>query len=419
MKKHLVFFHQNYPAQFGPITQFLLEECDVDVTFFSEFIAKPVYPGIKHYFYKRDTMHTPETPYFFTRYFEQEARSMYGVYKAFEAVKEQMEAPDAFIGHVGFGNLMLLHVAYPNIPSIGYFEIFYNPFDPTSLSRRQFPVPKENILRIPLRNATQLIELEYCTKGYSPTPYQKSTFPTAYQDKISVLFDGVNTELYKPGEVTSQSELKPTWPADAKLITYSARGLESFRGFDVFMDAAYKLSQMRDDVHFIIAGDYQTHYGPEAMHLKGKSFKDHVLEQHPFDLSRFHFLHWISEPALVDLFRISHCHFYWTIPFTLSWSLFQSLSTETLVLASNSAPVRDLIVDGENGILFDPYNVDEIVEKMNEIVDNQEKYVPLRKAARETIVSNYSLQVCLPRLADFYLSSTRAPMPNIPSLITS
>ncbi len=405
MKPHVIFFHQNYPAQFGPISQFLVEEHGARVSFFSEYVTKPVHPGIQQYTYKRDTwgQASLESNFFFSRYFDQECRSMYGVLKAYEAAR--IESPDVFVGHVGFGNLMLLHVAYPEVPSVGFFEIFYDPFDPATYSRPDFPVPRENILRMPLRNATQMLELEYCTRGYSPTPYQKSTFPKAYQHKLETLFDGIDTALYRPGEVTSESLLERTWPADAKIVTYVARGLESIRGFDVFMKIADKICRLRPDVHFVVAGKKKTHYGSEAMHLKGKTFYDYVIDKGNYDLSRFTFLDWIPEPALVDLYRLSDCHVYWTMPFTLSWSFFQALSTGAMVVASNSPPVRDVLVHGENGLLVEPDDEDGFVESILSVLDNPKQYQPHREAARTAIVENYSLDVCLPRLVDFYLNA--------------
>lgn len=404
MQKHLMFFHQTYPAQFGPVLQFLQQEYDARITFFSEFVSKPVLPGITHVPYKRDEMARPPQPYFFTRHFEEECRSMFGVYLTLESLKPKLTQPDVFIGHVGFGNLMFLHVAYPEIPTVGFFEIFYNPFDPETYTRREFSVPRENVIRMPLRNATQLIELEYCTKGYSPTPYQRSTYPEAYRHKLETLFDGVDARLYCPGEATGHSGLKRTWPEGAKLVTFVSRGLEAFRGFDVFMEVAHRVCCKRDDVHFVVAGRPQTHYGPEAIHLKDKPFKDYVLENGQYDLSRFHFVDWISEEALVDLYRLSDCHFYWTIPFTLSWSFFQALSSGALVLASDSAPVRDVLTDDVNGLMRDPYDVEAMADTLLEVLDNPGRYAALRDNARQTIVEQYSLEVCLPRLAEFYLS---------------
>src|SRR6476659_5795224 len=125
MKRHLVFMHHNYPAQFGPITQFLLKHYDVDVSFFSQHASKPPVNGIKHYIYQPVKTAHEEHPYFFSRYFEQECASMHGIYNLMQKANI---TPDVLIGHVAFGNMGLLHVEYPDIPRIGFFELFYDPY---------------------------------------------------------------------------------------------------------------------------------------------------------------------------------------------------------------------------------------------------------------------------------------------------
>jgi len=406
MNKQVVFMHQTYPAQFGPVSQFLLREYDVAVHFFSEYIDKPVQSGIKHYLYERVRTGHEDKPYFFSRYFEQEAASMHGLYNKLLASKIE---PDVLVGHVAFGNMGLLHVEFPEVPRIGFFELFYDPFDKHSQHRDEYAAPKPNRLRVPLRNAMQLVELEYCTKGYSPTDFQKSTYPDVYHDKLSVIFDGIDTNFYKPGLVGSNSDLVRTWPADAKIVTYVSRGLEAMRGFDVFMEVAHRVSQKRKDVHFVIAGNPKTHYGSEMINIKEPTFKDFVLKKFPYDLNRFHFLDWITPSALVDLYRLSDCHFYWTVPFTLSWSLFQAMSTGCLVIGSDSAPVRDAITDNVTGYLFQPNDIDAMVQSMLEVLANPNQSKQLRANARQKMIENFSFQVCLPKLAEFFLPAHNSP----------
>ena len=399
-KKHLVFMHQTYPAQFGPITRFLAREYDVRISFLSEYLHKEVYEGTEHHKFSRVKTGHEESPYFFSRYFEEEASCMHGVYETLK--KLGITDPDLFVGHVAFGNMGLLHVAYPEVPKIGFFELFYN--INSDDSRQEYRAPIHNRLRVPLRNATQLVELEYCTKGYSPTPFQLSTYPTRYQDKLTALFDGIDTNQYCPGEVTADSQLERTWPAGSKLVTYVSRGLESMRGFDIFMEVAHRVSKIRPDVHFVVAGNPKTHYGSEMIGIKESTFKDFVLSKRDFDLSRFSFLNWIPEPALVDLYRLSDCHFYWTVPFTLSWSLFQGMAAGALILGSDSAPVRDIVFNGETGVTVDPNDVDAMVDRMLHMLNNPDEYKHMRENARQLMVENYSFEVCLPKLADFYLS---------------
>lgn len=404
-KKQVVFMHQTYPAQFGPVSEFLVREHGVDVAFFTEHVSKQVHSGVKHFSYSSMPTRDKDQPYFFSRYFEQETASMHGVYNALKASKIN---PDVLVGHVAFGNMGLLHLEYQNIPRIGFFELFYDPYGHHSESRPEYPAPKPNRLRIPMRNATQLVELEYCTKGYSPTQFQRSTYPKHYQDKISILFDGINVDFYKPGTVSGKSELKRTWPKGVKLVTYVSRGLEAMRGFDIFMEVAHKICQKRDDVHFVVAGNPKTNYGSEMIGIKDANFKEYVLKQNAYDLSRFHFLEWISEPALRDLYRLSDCHFYWTVPFTLSWSSIQAMSTGCMMVASDTAPVRDAIENQENGLLVSPYDRDAIAEAILETVDGGRSARYCRKNARETAVTKFSFDKCLPELAEFLLADSAA-----------
>jgi glycosyltransferase involved in cell wall biosynthesis len=406
MRPKIVFLHQNYPAQFGPVARFLAQEHNADITFITQYASRPPEPGIRRIAYQPAVTGHEKTPYFFSRYFEQEAASMHGVYNALHAGGID---PDLLIGHVAFGNMGLLHVAYPDVPKIGFFELFYDPSGRYSDSRPEYRAPLPNRMRVPLRNALQFVELEYCTKGYSPTAFQKSTYPKAYQDKLSVLFDGIDTDFYSPGPVGGDSPLARTWPTDARLVTYVSRGLEAIRGFDIFMKVAHRVSQKRADVHFVVAGNPKTHYGSEMIGISEKTFKDYVLKQEPYDLSRFHFLEWIPETALVDLFRLSDCHFYWTVPFTLSWSLFQALSTGCAVLASDSLPVRDAITPDVNGWLAEPYDIDALTARMLEMLDVSPSVASLRENARQSMLERAGFSVCLPRLADFYLSELRSP----------
>lgn len=233
-------------------------------------------------------------------------------------------------------------------------------------------------------------------------PFQRSTYLQANQQELSALFDGIDTNFYCPRPVGNDSQLKRTWPADVKIVTYVSRGSEAIRGFDIFMEVAHRVSQLRDDVHFVIAGNPKTNYGSEMITIKEPTFKEHVLKQHPYDLNRFHFLDWISEPALRDLFRLSDSHFCWTVPFASSWSLFQSLSVGCVVMASDSPPVRDLVTHNLTGFLVEPYAKEAMAAMMLELLDKGRKDSLVRENGRQSILKSFSYHTCLPALAEFY-----------------
>jgi len=68
-----------------------------------------------------------------------------------------------------------------------------------------------------------------------------------------------------------------------------SRGMESMRGFDLFMKATRLLCERRKDVLFVVVGEDRVCYGGDQTVTGSKSFKDWVLAKDHYDLSRFVF----------------------------------------------------------------------------------------------------------------------------------
>lgn len=62
------------------------------------------------------------------------------------------------------------------------------------------------------------------------------------------------------------------------------------------------------------------------------------------------------------------------------------------VVASDTAPVKEVIQDGFNGILTDFYNIDLLAQKINSVLEEPEKFSNLRISARKTIEDKYELK---------------------------
>ena len=50
------------------------------------------------------------------------------------------------------------------------------------------------------------------------------------------------------------------------MVTFASRGLESIRGFDLFMKVAGGFAKARSDVIFVVAGGEEIHYGWDKLH---------------------------------------------------------------------------------------------------------------------------------------------------------
>jgi glycosyltransferase involved in cell wall biosynthesis len=119
--------------------------------------------------------------------------------------------------------------------------------------------------------------------------------------------------------------------------------MESMRGFDIFMKAAKRIAERRRDVLFVVVGKDRVAYGGDTNYTKGKTFKEWVLGQDDYDLSRFLFTGLLPARTLAEVLSFTDLHIYLTVPFVVSWSLLDALACGATVLASDTAPVREVI----------------------------------------------------------------------------
>ena len=174
------------------------------------------------------------------------------------------------------------------------------------------------------------------------------------------------------------------------------------RGFDIFMRVAKRICVADPRVVFLVVGSDRVRYGGDLRRIEERSFKDHILEQDDYDLERILFLGTVSRRALVHIFSLSDLHIYLTVPFVLSWSLLNAMSCECTVLASDTAPVREVIQDGVNGLMCDFFDVDGMTARALDVLRNPDAHRTLGAAARATVCERYGCEVTLPRMVAFY-----------------
>ncbi|HEY9663962.1 MAG TPA: glycosyltransferase, partial [Allocoleopsis sp.] len=180
-----------------------------------------------------------------------------------------------------------------------------------------------------------------------------------------------------------------------EIVTYATRGMEPYRGFPQFMEAVALIQQRRPHCHVVVVGDDRVAYGKTLPNQQ--TYKQLMLEKLSLDLSRLHFTGSLPYGQYLQVLQASSAHIYLTRPFVLSWSMLEALSTGCLVIGSNTAPVTEVIRDGENGLLVDFFAPVEIADRVDEVLNQPERFTSLRSAARQTILQSYDLAALLPQ----------------------
>ncbi len=305
--------------------------------------------------------------------------------------------PDRIIGHPGWGETLFLRDVYPRARILSYCEFYYQGegadvgFDP------EFPARLDDLPRLRTRNMTHLSAIESADQGISPTHWQRSLYPLEMQPKIQVLHEGIDTTTVQPDPTAVVTigtlHLRPGDP----VVTYVARNLEPYRGFHSLMRALPGILAADPRTQVVIIGGDDVSYGRKRS--DGQTFRAALTAEvgARADWSRVHFLGRVPYPIFLRVLQVSAVHVYLTYPFVLSWSLLEAMSAGCLVVASNTAPVRELIRNEENGLLTDFFDTDGLAQRVIQALARRGAPDPLRATARQDVIDGFDLNTrCLP-----------------------
>lgn len=269
-------------------------------------------------------------------------------------------------------------------PLLGYHEFYYNTagydvgFDP------EFPTDPAHYSGIRAKNAVNLLALTNGGHGQRPTRFQLETYPIWARPAITVVPDGVNLDICRPNPalrtrvtVVAGLEIEP----GDKLVTYVARDLEPYRGFHVMMRAVPYLLRSRPDIRVVMVGGDGVSYG--ARLAQGNWRELFCAQASPaLDPARVHFPGKIAYADYVRLLQRSDAHVYLTYPFVASWSLREALACGCALVASDTAPVREFVTDGETGLLIPFSDARRLADRVREVLDGGPAIKEMRANAR-------------------------------------
>jgi len=357
--------------------------------------------GIKKILYAPKRKPNQETHHYIKEF---EERVLEGQ-AAYEACLEARNAgfyPDLIFGHAGWGSTLFLKDLFPRAKMALNFEWFYKgrgsdcDFDPSD------PITPDVEAAMRVKNSTLLTDLASADAGLCPTRFQYEQYPEHLRSRLMISHEGIDTNFFKPNpeEKLILSKPTPDNPNDKidlsghkEIVTYATRGMEPYRGFPQFIEAAHLLLKQRPNTHIVIAGDDRVAYGKAAP--EGTTYKKMMLEKFPLDEQRVHFVGSLPYGEYVKLLKCTTAHVYLTRPFVLSWSMLEAMACEGLVVGSDTAPVQEVITNGINGLLVDFFRPDQLAQTLHNVLERPADFTQIRKKARETILAKYDLGSCL------------------------
>ncbi len=396
---NILFVHQNMPGQYRELVQWLAGQDGHRIYFLTQKKDAPKLTGVETCIYKAHR--TPaKDAYGLSKVWEEATGAGFGAAMAARRLeREEGFRPDIVIGHVGWGELTFFKQVWPDVPIIGFFEYFYNMegglvgFDPEE------PVSDHAPFLMQARNAVPLANIEVVDQGHCPTRWQRDRFPASFHDRMYVCHDGIRTDklLPNPEVELKLGRLDHPLTRNDEVLTYVARNLERARGFHVFMRALPQIMKERPNARVLIVGGNDVSYGGKSSDPRGLRGEMEAEVGKELDWDRVHFLGRVPYADYQRLIQLSRCHVYLTMPFVLSWSLLEAMSMGATIVASDVAPVREAMSDGETGLLVDFFDREALAARVVDVLAEPEKYAHIGPAARDHVIKEYDfLTKCLP-----------------------
>lgn len=394
-----VFIHQNFPAQYLHIVHRLAKESKNEVYFITQESRNEI-PGVRKLVY-RPVVPPVSTCHAYTAAFDKAVRNGTAVMEVCRLLRENGIVPDIVVGHSGWGETMFVKEVFPDVPLLSYFEFFYYPagadvgFDPEFS-----PSSPGDSARLLVRNTVNRLSFAGSDWGHTATTWQRSLFPAIMQARISPLHEGIDTCRIKPDPdawLQLAREGVRLTRAD-QIITYVSRNLEPYRGFHIFMRSLPELLRRCPEAHVLIVGGDGLSYSEPPPY--GSTYREMLLAEvgDQLDLDRVHFLGQIPHDIYLNVLQISSVHVHLTYPFVLSWSFLEAMAAGCLIVGSATPPVLEVLEDRKNGLTVDFFAMNEISDRVEEVLSHPDRMQSLRDAARAKAVQEFDVQaVTLPR----------------------
>jgi glycosyltransferase involved in cell wall biosynthesis len=399
----ILFIHQNIPGQFRHLIADLVTNPDVQVWALGEAARvkanwQTVNPKLRLYGYVfQEKAVVPLNAHLRTT--DVNIRRGLAVAKSLETLKTKGLNPDVIYGHPGWGEMLFVRDVFPRARIVNFCEFYFNAegqdlgFDP------EYPEYENLTYEVRAQNMTQSQSLLAGDLGICPTHWQKSRYPKALAEQMEVVFDGVDCNIVKPNPLATFA-LSPDrhLSVQDEVVTFVNRSLEPHRGFHVFTRTIPEIQRYRPAAQIVIVGGDGTSYSrPLAYGTYREKYSKEIDGR--VDWSKVHFVGRIPYLRYLSLLQISTAHVYLSYPFVLSWSLMESMAAGCSIIASNTAPVREVIEDGINGRLVDFFDQPQLALHVADACENRDFFSQQRERARQQVVERYDLKgVCLPEL---------------------
>lgn len=262
-----------------------------------------------------------------------------------------------------------------------------------------------------LCSASQGAILSACTVGITATEWQRKLLAAALGDKMHAVRLGVDARFFRPAPEAAVSS--PSSVPVEEIVTFSCQGANAARGIHIIGQCLPQLLAARPHcrARLLSFGPPPNPSDPRGAAADRARQVDELAALLPAMHARLRErVDIVVSPAsadYLDLLQGSTVYVYLAAPTLLSAGLLEAMSSGALVLASDTGSVRELVRDGENGVLWRGRSAEALAQDVGGLLDKAAggavECARMREKARATIAEAHDMRTLLPQHAALVL----------------
>ncbi|NWQ41540.1 glycosyltransferase family 4 protein [Bacillus sp. EB106-08-02-XG196] len=228
-----------------------------------------------------------------------------------------------------------------------------------------------------------------------PSQYQKRLVSILTDEiPIHVIYNGIDTSYYRAlNDEEINYDSQPVLPNGKKIIGWIGR-LDKRKNWQMLIEVAKLIKGQRDDVEFWVIGGAQS--------VQREEFRAKWEEENLTDIVKwFPVIPYQQMPQVYAKIRQSGgCTLATTKTESFGNTFIESMVCGVPVVSSKMAPVTELVIHGEHGMLFRGQNVEDAVNQLSGILDNPSLHQQMSKAAIARVHEKFAIEVVAEQYVD-------------------
>jgi D-inositol-3-phosphate glycosyltransferase len=234
------------------------------------------------------------------------------------------------------------------------------------------------------------------TDAVSCSRYNAQTVQERYGISPVVVYNGIDTELFKPRPLNA--ELRAKYAAPEEFLVMHVGRQVRWKGAQYLIEAIALLTERGVPVRAIFAGDGS--YQPDLKRIATeKGVADRVI-----------FLGNVPNRELPEYYACVDAVIGTSFANeTFGISLCEAAACERAIVASDFGGFREVVVNGETGFLYPPQNSVELADRLEKLLQDPELRRRMGQTGRRFVVENFTWQQVAARVYAEYVKLMHIP----------